>query len=211
MKAVGTIKNAAGGVTWSRGRGAAKVTLFIDYKSIGRWAKKTRQDNELLWRKAKAAACKGLKDKFRRVVENAGGVEGVPKFKDFDDFTLALREKRRITRPMGGVLADKQHIGAEKRNGIQYIGWKDYLKDVAIRFQEGGDAKDDAKFTDPGSRRLWHMEGFKTIPDAYAHNPRRVLPEPFGSYVKQYLVEWARGAYFKALARLMIKNGGVAA
>ena len=47
----------------------------------------------------------------------------------------------------------------------------------------------------------------REIPREYAHNPREVLPEPFGSVVKRHLQEWAQGVYYKELAKLMQKRG----
>ena len=206
---LGTFKTTEGGVAWSRGRGAAKVSLLIDFNAIKRWARKTEQDEKALWKSAYAAACSGLKKKFYSVVRNAGGVEGVPKFRDFEEFTNELRSIRGRTSPMGGILAAKDSIGAWKRNGYQIIGWKDYLKEVAIRFQDGGSAADDKWFSDPVYRRAWHRQGIRDVPRSYAHNPRKVLPQPFGAYVERYLKDWAQSAYFKRLARLMAKNGAV--
>ena len=207
---VGSFKTTEGGVNWSRGRGAAKVTILLDFKQLEKWARKTAQDEARLWTSAYSAACSGLKKKFLSVVKKAGGVEGVPKFKDFEDFTKSLRAIRGKTAPMGGILAERDSVGAWKRNGYQIIGWKDYLEQVAVRFQDGGTNSDDKYFADNDYRRMWHRLGIRVVPEAYAHNERKVLPEPFGSYVDRYLEEWARGAYYKKLARLMVKNGGFA-
>ena len=48
-------------------------------------------------------------------------------------------------------------------------------------------------------------KGIKEIPRTYAHNPRKVLPEPFGSYVDAHLEEWAKGAMYKGLAQMYQK------
>lgn len=208
---LGTFKTTAGGISWSRGRGAAKVTLVLDFGTLEKWAKKTAQDEKRLWHTAYSAACSGLKQKFFSVVKHAGGVEGVPKFRDFDEFTKTLRAKTGRNSPMGGILAQKSSVGAWKRNGWQIIGWKDYLAKVANRFQDGGDRADDGKMADNLRRRNWHRLGIRDIPRVYTHNPREILPEPFGEYVRKHLEEWAQGAYYKQLARLMVKNGGMVA
>ncbi len=203
---LGSFKNVDGGVSWSRGRGAAKVSIFLDFKTLEDWARKTAQDEAKLWERAYAAACKGLRIKFQKVIRSGGGVEGVPKFKDFDAFTKSLMEKRGRDYPLGGLLTLKRNIGAWKSNGYQYIGWKDYIKDYAVKFQDGGTPDDDRKLTEPGFRQTFHRMGVHDIPTTYAHNERAVLPEPFGSYVDRYLDEWARGAYYKQLARIMAKD-----
>lgn len=50
-----------------------------------------------------------------------------------------------------------------------------------------------------------HKRGIKTIPRVYKVNPRRVLPEPFGDYVKKHLLSWAKSSFYKALAKMMRK------
>lgn len=194
------------GVVATAGRGRNKtVTLDISFKALEQWAKRVQIDERAMWRKAYARACSALKGRFSKIVRNAGGVEGVPKFKDFEAFTRQLREKRGTSsRPMGGVLADKSNIVAFKRNGWQVIGWPDRLADWAAKFQDGDG---DTQFNNPRTRHSWHRLGIRDIPSEYVHNPRRVLPEPFGSQVKSHLDEWARGSYYKELVRIMQKRG----
>ena len=196
------------GVVATAGRGRNKtVTLDISFKALEQWAKRVQIDERAMWRKAYARACSALKGRFSKIVRNAGGVEGVPKFKDFEAFTRQLREKRGTSsRPMGGVLADKSNIVAFKRNGWQVIGWPDSLADWAVKFQEGTGGP---QFNNPRTRYSWHRLGIRDIPREYVHNPRRVLPEPFGSQVRAHLDEWARGAYYKELVRIMQKRGGI--
>lgn len=196
------------GVLATSGRGAAKtVVLDVSFAEIDRWAARMQKDTKAVWRRAYGRAISALKGRFRKVVTNAGGVEGVPKFKDFEAFTRELRAKTGRTSPMGGVLADKSRIVSFKRNGWQYIGWPDALADWAVKFQDGvGGASSEAFLSDVKSRARLHRMGIRDIPRAYTHNPRRIIPEPFGEHVRKYLDEWARGAYYKDLAKEMAKK-----
>lgn len=210
MASLGTFKVSDGGVTLSRGRGAAKAVLLeVSFKELELWAARNGVDEKRLWRKSYGRACKGLKDKFQKVVTRAGGVEGVPKFKDFEAFTKELRGKSRPpkTAPMGGRLADKKVIVAYKIGNKQIIGWPDGMAKAAVNFQDAvGGKSADFFLSDPKSRRRIHQLGIKDVPRTYAHNPRRIIPEPFGSYVQKHLEEWARGAFYKDLARQMAKK-----
>ena len=199
----------ASGVLSTTGRGAAKVSIEISFKDLERWARRQGIDTPKLMKRSFGRACSALRGKLCKVVSNAGGVEGVPKFKDFEDFTKELRTRtRRDDRPMGGALADKTNIVAFKRNGWQVIGWPDSLAEWSVNFQDGVGSNYDP-FQNDADRRFWHRLGIKEIPRAYVHNPRRVLPEPFGSYVDKYLIQWAKGAFYKELARQMQKARGV--
>ena len=163
-------------------------------------------DTDKLMQKSFAAACSGLKKKFQQVVRSAGGVCGVPKFRSFEEFTNELRRVEGISsRPMGGKLAEKSSIGAWKRNGWQVIGWKDYLAEAAIRFQDALPGDAETKLNDNSYRRSLHIKGIRDIPRTYTRNKREVIPEPFGKYVQEHLEQWARGAYYKTLARMMQK------
>lgn len=199
------------GVTVTQGRGKAKtVVLDVSFDEIKAWAKRMGKDEKEIWRKAYGRACSALKQQFQKVVANAGGVEGVPKFKDFEAFTKTLREKTGRSSPMGGVLADKRRVVAFKRNGWQVIGWPDALATWAVNFQDavGGRSADDF-LTDPKSRHRLHRLGIRDIPRTYVHNKRQVLPEPFGEHVRKNLDDWAQHVYYKMLAKEMAK--GVAA
>lgn len=198
----------ATGATVTSGRGAAKtVVLDVDFSTLRAWARRTGIDEARVWRKAYGSAIRGLKAKFQKVVSRAGGVEGVPKFRDFEEFTKELRAKTDRTTPMGGVLADKKRIVSYKLNGWQYIGWPDALAGWAVKFQDGeGGTSSDAFLADPKSRHRLHALGIKDIPRSYAHNPRRILPEPFGSYVEKHLNTWAEHVFLKDLARQMAKG-----
>ena len=129
------------------------------------------------------------------------------KIAKWDDFTRQLRAANNRTKPMGGVLAEKGRIVAYKQNGYQIIGWPDALASWAVKFQDGaGGSEADNFLNDPKSRHYLHKKGIRDIPRVYAHNPRKVLPEPFGSYVKKNLDEWARNVFYKDLARQMAKG-----
>ena len=198
----------ATGATVTSGRGAAKtVLLSVSFAELERWARRMKVDEARVWRKAYGSAIRSLRSKLQKVVSRAGGVEGVPKFKDFEEFTRELRAATGRTSPMGGVLAEKGRIVAYKQNGYQVIGWPDALAQWAVKFQDGaGGSSAESFLTEPKSRHWMHRKGIHNIPRVYTHNPRRVLPEPFGTYVKKNLEEWARNVYFKDLARQMAKG-----
>lgn len=106
------------GVSVSHGRGKNKVSVEVSFKELEQWARKMKVDTNSLMEKSFANACSGLKKKFISVIKNRGGVCGVPKFKDFEDFTKQLREVQGISsRPMGGILAENISVGAWKKNG----------------------------------------------------------------------------------------------
>ena len=197
----------ASGVVATAGRGRNRtVTLEVSFKELDAWARRVKIDERAMWRRAYGRACSALKGRFSKIVRNAGGVEGVPKFHDFEEFTQELRAKRGTSsRPMGGVLANKANIVSFKRNGWQVIGWPDRLADWAVKFQDGTGGQD--QLDNAGWRHSVHKLGIRDIPRAYAHNPREVIPEPFGAEVKKHLQEWARGTYYKELAKLMQKKG----
>ena len=192
------------GVSVTSGRGKNAVALVISFKEIEAWATRMRKDTRELWRLSYGRAVAGLKKKFIQTVLSGGGLNGVPKFKDFEDFTKTLRAKRGTSAAMGGLLADKANIVAFKRNGAQVIGWPDHMEDAANSFQEGrGGPNAEKWFTDPGYRRMWHQQGIQDIPRSYAHNPRMVIEPYFVDYLKAHMDEWARSAYFTGLAKLM--------
>lgn len=197
------------GVNVTSGRGAAKVSIFVDFKALEDWAKRMKIDTDRLMKRSFGRACSALKKKFYQVVANAGGVCGVPKFKDFEEFTKELRTANgTFDRPMGGKLAKKSSIVAYKRNGWQIIGWHDNLMEAAMKFQDavGGEAEN--QLNDNRFRHRIHMKGIKDIPRTYVHNKREVLPEPFGEYVEENLEKWASTIFYKELARMMVKATG---
>lgn len=203
-KSVG-IKSILNGIQFTGRNGKLKVNLDVSFVEIDQWAKSMAIDTKKLMEKSYGRACYGLRQKFRQIMKRAGGVVGVPKFKSFEEFTNRLREVNNISsRPMGGVLANPKQIVAYKKNGYQIIGWGDHLKETAIKFQDG--IGNDNYFNDNAIRHWLHKRGIHDIPRTYTHNPRRVIPEPFGSYVQEHLEEWAKGAYYKELARQMKKK-----
>lgn len=192
------------GVSFTKGRGKAAVALTISFKEIEAWAKKMRKDTKELWRLSYGRAVAGLKKKLVEVMRKSGGVYGVPKFKDFEEFTKSLRAQTGKTAAMGGILGDRGNIVAFKRNGAQVIGWPDDMADLACAFQEGRGGQNAEKwFDDPAYRRVWHIRGIKDIPRGYVHNERMVIEPHFVDYVKANLDEWAKGAYYKGLVKLM--------
>lgn len=205
-KGLGTFSLGGKGVTLTRGRGANKtVVLDVSFKDLERWARRNEVDTKRLMNRSFGRACSGLKKKFTQVVAGGGGVNGVPKFKDFAAFTKELRAARGIaSRPMGGVLANKRNVVAFKRGGWQIIGWPDRLAEWAVNFQDavGGESQLNSKMW----RHYVHRLGIKDIPRSYERNPRRVIPEPFGSHVKKNLENWAKGSFYKELARQMAKT-----
>jgi len=115
----------ATGVSFTSGRGKGAVAIELSFREIDRWAKRMQKDTKELWRLSYGRACAGLKKKFVEVMQKSGGVYGVPKFKDFEDFTKTLRSMSGRTATMGGVLAERENIFAFKKNGAQVIGWHD--------------------------------------------------------------------------------------
>ena len=203
----------ATGVDFVSGRGKHKtVELSMTFADLEKWAKRCRIDTKKIKTETFGWAVKGLKTKLRQVVTKAGGVNGVPKFRDFEEFTKELRAKTGISgRPMGGVLADEKRIVSNKRNGYQVIGWPDNLAAWAVKFQDGGDRVAQRQLNDPGWRRAIHRRGIREIPHSYVKNPRRILPEPFGGFVKANLKAWAKGAFYKKLAKMFKKAADAAA
>lgn len=201
------------GVRMTRGRGGNAVALDITFAEIDRWARRMKVDEESLFSRSYGRAIKGLKDKFVQVMRAGGGVNGVPKFRDFEDFTKELRANRGRTAPMGGLLADRSTIFISMRGKGRAIGgWKDYLEKPARNFQDGvGGSQAEKWFTEPGLRREWHRMGLKRIPSAYVHNPRPVIEPYFMDFIRANLESWARGAFYKDLARRMAKAGDIKA
>ncbi len=192
------------GVSFTKGRGRNAVAITLSFKEIEAWAKRMRKDTKELWRISYGRAVSGLKKKFVQTVQAGGGVNGVPRFKDFEEFSQTLRAKRGTSAAMGGVLAEKTNIVAFKRNGAQVIGWPDRMETSARSFQEGrGGVKAEKWFTDAEWRQAWHRQGIQDIPRSYTHNPRMVIEPYFVDYVKKHMDEWARSAYFTGLAKLM--------
>lgn len=201
------------GVDFVSGRGKHKtIELSMSFRSLEKWAKHCRINTKKITTETFGWAVRGLKTKLRQVVTKAGGVNGVPKFRDFEEFTKELRAKTGISaRPMGGVLADEKRIVSNKRNGYQVIGWPDNLAAWAVKFQDGGDRVAQRQLNDPEWRRAIHRRGIREIPHSYVKNPRRILPEPFGGFVKANLKAWAKGSFYKKLAKMFKKAADAAA
>lgn len=206
------LKLTSSGVTVTQGRGKAKtVVLDVSFEEIKAWAKRMVEVEKRVWNSAYWSAIKGLKDKFQEIVTHAGGVEGFPKFKDFEAFTKELRAKTNRTAPMGGVLADKKRLFSKfKKNKVSYIGWIDPLANAAVNFQDAVGGRSAENFlTDVKSRQRLHRLGIRDIPRTYTQNPRRVLPEPFATYARERLDNWAEHVFFKEMAKQMGIAAGV--
>lgn len=207
MAKLGTFSFTDSGVQLTRGRGAAKtVVLDVSFKELEVWAAQTGVKEKQLFDRSFGRACRTVKKKFEKVVTHQGGVEGVPKFKDFEGFTRELRRVDNSTAPLGGKLAHPKSIRIT-RGGLRntyYVGWIDPLRDYAIDYQEG--VGDDEWLNNNKVRRYLHMRGIEDIPRVYVSNPRRVIPEPFGKTVAPFLLEWARKDFYKSLARMMAKS-----
>lgn len=207
MASLGTFKVNDGNVTLTRGRGANKaVVLNVSFKELEIWAARNGVNEKRTWNKAWNRAMSTLRNRLRKVIKGAGGYDGVPKFTDFEQFTNELRAATNRTTPMGGVLNNKDVIIWEKIGKKYYIGWLDRLAEWAVKFQ---DAEGGSDFYDKSTRQHWHQLGIHDIPREYVHNPRRVLPEPFGAHVDKYLPQWAEGAFYKDLAKQMARRVAV--
>ena len=202
MARLGTFRLTDKGVALSR-RGQG-VLLDVSFKELEVWAARNAIDEKRLWRQSWTRACTTLRRQLQKVVSSAGGYYGVPKFKDFESFTEDLRRVEHKTAPMGGILAEKHSIIWRKVGKTTYIGWPDKLATWADRFQDG--VPRNGMFDNPQSRYALHRKGIRDVPAQYVSNPRRVLPEPFGTHAQKHLEEWARGAFYKALARRMAKK-----
>ena len=201
-------KLTGSGVDISSGRGKARVTISVDFKTIEDWAKRMKIDTPRLMDSSFGRAASGLKKQFQVVMREGGGVNGVPKFKTWEDFTVRLREINPSVYRIGGVLADPRRIVSFKRGGGQVIGWPDALAEWSRKFQDA--VGDQAQLNDKSWRAWAHRKTRSDdVPRTYVHNPRRVIPEPFGAHVRANLRKWARGAYYKELARQMQKAGAL--
>lgn len=216
----GSVNRTDTGYTFSRGRGAAKVSMSIDFSEIERWAKRNQAEMPRLIRKARGSAANVLMKNLYELMQAGGGLYGVPKFRDYDEFTKKWREVKGITGPMGGVLAMKKSIRKWVDGGVQWIGWPEKVKkgggtshsgtlaELADKFQEGRGGPDSEKwFTDSDYRRNWHRRGMADIPRAYVHNPRDVL-STYQEHVKENLNPWFRGALQKEIARMIAITKG---
>ena len=208
MAKLGTFKVGDNSVTLSRGRGSNKaVILDVSFKDLERWARQNAIDEQRLFARSYGRACTSVQRKLQKVVAHAGGVEGVPKFKDFEAFTQELRAIRHRTTPMGGILAEPHVIVKYRLGDKQIIGWPERVAEWAVRFQDGVPGPDSERmFTTPEGRCALHRKGIKYVPREYVSNPRRVLPEPFGREVDRYLDRWAKEIYYKDLAKQMAKQ-----
>lgn len=199
-------------VRMSKGRGAAAVSLDISFREIETWAKRNKVDTDRLFRRSFGRACSALKRQLVQIMQQGGGLHGVPKFRDFEDFTKEVRKLRGIDgRPMGGVLADKARIVAFKRNGYQVVGWPDSMSRLVVAFQDGqGVEKKDEAFTFwPSTRYALHKRGIRDVPRYYVHNPRPIIEPYWHEHVRLNLDDWATKIYYKDLAKQMAKTGSV--
>ena len=192
------------GATVTTGRGAAKtVILEVDFKALERWARRMKIDEARVWRKAYGSAIRSLRSKLQKVVSRAGGVEGVPKFRDFEEFTRQLRAANNRTKPMGGVLAEKGRIVAYKQNDYQIIGWPDALAKWAVKFQEA----DTHPFTD--AQRHWmERRGVKDIPTTYSRPDRDVI-NSFSANLAREWPDMVRAMFEKYYSARIRKYGEV--
>ena len=151
---------------------------------------------------------------MRKTMRVRGGLNGVPAFQDFEDFTKELRAiEGRSSRPMGGVLAENKMVRYEAltpfsspRPSIR-IGWQDFLSDVAVKFQLGAGGQDaEARFTDKGWRAAYHRKGIADVPRAYVHNPRPFMDEFDRGYVKPNLQKWVDGYVRRTLANQIARE-----
>lgn len=204
-------KSIDSGVLYSKGRGAARVELRISFAELERWAKRNAVDTQKLLDKSFGKAASGLKRQLVAVMKNGGGVNGVPRFKTYEDFTAELRREqgRDPTGPIGGILCDKGNIVAFKRGGWQYVGWPDRMENLVEAFQEGrGGSQSEKWFTDSDYRASWHRQGIREIPRSYVHNPRAVLEPHFHDHIVKNLDDWAHKIFYKDLAKQMVERRG---
>lgn len=125
-------------------------------------------------RSAFGAAAKHARNRFAKVMRQAGGAYGVPQMAPHHEISKTLRPKQR----MGGVLADNRRIVMYKPSpDTQYIGWPDALAKWASRFQESATST----FT-PGTRRWMHTRGVRVVPQVY-QRPERDVVQSFADHL----------------------------
>lgn len=204
------------GVRISKGRGANAVALELSFADLTKWAKRMQLDTDALFTKSFGPACSAFKKQLAVIMRGGGGEYGVPKFKNWEDFTREMRSKiRRPFNQMGGVLSDPRRIVSFKRNGAQVIGWPDALCEWALAFQDGtGKANGSNGQADLNSfwwrHRVHKKYGIDDIPRNYVSNPRAVIEPFFHDHVAKNLDEWVHAIYFKKIARKMKESGAVA-
>lgn len=201
------------GVRISSGRGANAVAIEVSFEKIESWARKMKIDTSAVFKRSFGRACSGLKKQLQVVMREGGGANGVPKFKDWTDFTRQMRERQtwRQHKSMGGVLADPRRIVAFRRNGYQVVGWPDALAAFAIKFQDGYDATSERQLSDSSWRHWVHAKmRVDDVPNVYAVRRREVIEPHFREHVAENLDKWANAIYFKDLARAMRKAGAIA-
>lgn len=208
--------HSSGGDFW-RVTGTKKypgVTIDVDLSQIQKCMRRCREKLPKIRAKSWAKATGTLHKQLQMAMSKGGDpARGVPKFKDWEDFTKSLRKFRgwkKKDHKMGGVLADRDRIVTHyTKNFItgtttQYFGWPDKLRDVAVKFQDGeGDSYD--KFQDVDWRHYCHRIGFKDIPAAYVHNPRPVIA-PFKKHAIAKVNEWAKAMIHKTIAGLIARE-----
>lgn len=200
------------GVLFSKGRGKARVELQISFAELERWAKRNAVDAPKLMHRSFGRACSGLKKQLAVVMQQGGGVNGVPRFKSYEDFTAEYKRSlnKESDGKIGGVLADDRRIVAFRRGGWQYIGWPDRMENLVEAFQEGRGGSYAEEWLN--NRRVRHYLHFtaqiRDVPRSYVHNERAVLEPHFHDHVAANLEVWAKNIFYKDLARQMMKARG---
>lgn len=205
-------KSIDSGVLYSKGRGAARVELRISFAELERWAKRNAVDTQKLLDKSFGKAASGLKRQLVAVMKNGGGVNGVPRFKSYEDFTAEYKRSQHkdADGKIGGVLADDRRIVAFKRGGWQYVGWPDGMENLVEAFQEGrGGSYAEAWLNNKRVRNYLHFTAqIRDVPRSYVHNPRAVLEPHFHDHVVKNLDDWAHKIFYKDLAKQMMEKRG---
>lgn len=194
-------------VIMTQGRGKnATVAMQVDFSTLDKWAKRQMIDVPKITRRSFGRSAEGLRKQLVYIMAHGGSSSrGVPEFHPLESFTELVRSKRGWTgRPIGGILADKKRIVKFGHGMRQVIGWPDKLAKWAIRFQDG-DPDDLDSLRNKYERQDLHKLGIKDIPYDYITHPRPVMT-PFGNHVNKHLRDWARGAYYKELAKQFRKG-----
>jgi len=187
------------------------VEIRISTKEIERRARRLRDQMPALRARAFKTQMKTILGQMKKAMRQGGGVYGVPKYADFEQFTKDLRAATGQSGRMGGKLAD-DHVFrydaltpfSSARPKVR-IGWIEGLTNSALKFQLGtGNSPD--PFTVAHTRHYWHkVLATEDLPSSYLHKERQLIV-PFERHVHENLQKWIDGYVRKTLAHQIAKE-----
>jgi len=187
------------------------VEIRISTKEIERRARRLRDQMPAIRARAFKTQMKTILGQMKKAMRQGGGVYGVQKFADYEQFTKDLRSATGKNGRMGGRLAD-DHVFrydaltpfSSARPKVR-IGWLEQMTESALNFQIGkGNSTD--PFTVANNRHYWHkVLATETLPSAYVHKERQLIV-PFERHVHENLQKWIDGYVKKTLAHQIAKE-----